>query len=127
MSPVPSKLLKVPKASKKITYASTSKTSGKQSTMSGKIVSFATLDQSDDDEGIEDSDNDQYKPSNSSKKRNHEDLEKEQRARRNAPLRRSVSTARLGIFISLLCTCFVANSEHRFSEPKSTEGLCTAF
>lgn len=94
LSPVPAKLLKVPKPPKKITYSSSSKNAtGKQNSGSGKNVSFANIDQSasGDDEGIEESDDDQYVPSNTSKKRSHEEIEKERRVPRNAPLRRSVS------------------------------------
>ncbi|KLO18021.1 hypothetical protein SCHPADRAFT_133872 [Schizopora paradoxa] len=75
-----------------MTYSSSSKSAtGKQNSGSGKNVSFAHLDQSasGDDEGIEESEDDQYVPSNSSKKRSHEEMEKERRVPRNAPLRRS--------------------------------------
>ncbi len=96
-SPKSSKVAKAP--SKKATYSSSSNKAAKnQSANSGKNVSFAHLDRTasgDEDNQLDDSEDGQYVPANSSKKRGHEDMETEPGARRNVPLRRSVSLSRM--------------------------------
>jgi len=93
-SPKSSKVAKAP--SKKATYSSSSNKAAKnQNANSGKNVSFAHLDRTasgDEDNQLDDSEDGQYVPANSSKKRSREDTETEPGARHNVPLRRSRTT-----------------------------------